>query len=132
LIALAEVTHASTSRSGMRSLIATRHSRYPPRVSLPLAGLPLRAPRAARADDLPYLDGTESLPGLTTQFVPAIENHCTVGRTRRIDAVIRERRRHLDALAASCDHDSICWPIFAPPSSTGARSRTRPSSRTPR
>jgi Family of unknown function (DUF5995) len=91
----------------MRSLIATRHSGYPPRVSLLLAGLLLRAHRAARADDLPYLDWTDSLPGVTTQFVPASENHCTVGRARRVDAVIRERRRHFDPLAASCDHDSI-------------------------
>ena len=91
----------------MRSLIATRHSGYPPRVNLLFARLLLRAHRAARADDLPSLDSTDSLPGLTTQFLPASENHCTAGRTRRVDAVVCEWRRHFDPLAASCDHDSI-------------------------
>ena len=91
----------------MRSLIATRHSGYPPRVNLLFARLLLRAHRAARADDLPSLDRTDSLPGLTTQLVPASENHCTAGRSRRVDAVVREWRRDFDPLAASCDHDSI-------------------------
>ena len=91
----------------MQSLIATRHSGYPPRVRLLLAGLLLLAHHAARVEDLPYLDWTDSRPGLTTQFVPASENHRTVGRTRRVDAVVSERRRHFDPPAASRDHDSI-------------------------
>src|SRR5829696_8526779 len=76
-------------------------------VSLLLAGFLLLAPGAARAEDPPYLEWTAMLPGLTTQFAPSSENDCTAGRTRCVDAVIREMRRRFDPLAASCDHDSI-------------------------
>ncbi|HKH19243.1 MAG TPA: DUF5995 family protein [Solirubrobacteraceae bacterium] len=67
----------------------------------------LLGPGAARADDPPYLGWSELLPGLTEEFVPSSENDCTAGRTRCVDAVIREMRRRFDPLAASCDHDSI-------------------------
>ena len=72
-----------------------------------LAGLLLLAPGAARAEDPPHVAWTALLPGLTTQFDPSSENDCTAGRTRCVDAVIREMRRRFDPLAASCDHDSI-------------------------
>ena len=62
---------------------------------------------AARAEDPPYVAWTALLPGLTTGFDPSSENDCTAGRTRCVDAVIREMRRRFDPLAESCDHDSI-------------------------
>jgi hypothetical protein len=76
-------------------------------VSLLVAGLLLLAPAAAHAEDPPYIGWTELLPGLTSQFDPSSENDCTAGRTRCVDAVIREMRRRFDQLAGSCDHDSI-------------------------
>jgi hypothetical protein len=69
--------------------------------------LVLLAPGAARAEDPPSVEWTALLPGLETQFVPSSENDCTAGRTRCVDAVIREMRRRFDPLAAACDHDSI-------------------------
>ena len=62
---------------------------------------------AARAEDPPYVGWSALLPGLTTEFDPSSENDCTAGRTRCVDAVIREMRRRFDPLAQSCDHDSI-------------------------
>jgi hypothetical protein len=62
---------------------------------------------AARAEDPPYVASTALLPGLTTEFDPSSENDCKAGRTRCVDAVIREMRRRFDPLAESCDHDSI-------------------------
>jgi Family of unknown function (DUF5995) len=47
------------------------------------------------------------LPGLAMQYEPSSENDCTAGRTRCIDAVIREMNRRFNPLAESCDHDSI-------------------------
>jgi hypothetical protein len=76
-------------------------------VSLLLAAALLLAPGGARAEDPPYLGWTELLPSLTEEFVPSSENDCTAGRTRCVDAVIREMRHRFDPLAASCDHDSI-------------------------
>jgi Family of unknown function (DUF5995) len=61
----------------------------------------------ARADDPPYVGWTELLPGLTTEYAPSSENDCTAGRTRCVDAAIREMLRRFDRLASSCDHDSI-------------------------
>jgi hypothetical protein len=62
---------------------------------------------AARAEDPPYVAWTQLLPGLTAQYEPSSENECAAGRTRCIDAVIREMDRRFDPLARSCDHDSI-------------------------
>jgi hypothetical protein len=62
---------------------------------------------AARAEDPPYVGWSALLPGLTTGFDASSENDCTAGRTRCVDAVIREMRRRFDPLAESCDHDSI-------------------------
>jgi hypothetical protein len=61
----------------------------------------------ARAQDPPYVGWTQLLPGLTTQYEPTSENDCAAGRTRCIDALIREMTRRFDRLAASCDHDAI-------------------------
>lgn len=72
-----------------------------------LAGLILLFTSAARAEDPPYVGWTALLPGLTTEFAPSSENDCTAGRTRCVDAVIREMGRRFDPLAESCDHDSI-------------------------
>jgi hypothetical protein len=77
------------------------------RLVIVVAGLLLLAPGAARAEDPPYVEWTALLPGLETQFVPSSENDCTAGRTRCVDAVIREMDRRFDQLAAACDHDSI-------------------------
>jgi hypothetical protein len=62
---------------------------------------------ATRAEDPPYVGWTALLPGLTTEFDASSENDCTAGRTRCVDAVIREMQRRFDPLAQSCDHDSI-------------------------
>ena len=61
----------------------------------------------ARAQEPPYVGWTQLLPGLTTQYQPSSENDCAAGRTRCIDALIREMTRRFDRLAASCDHDAI-------------------------
>jgi hypothetical protein len=62
---------------------------------------------AARAEDPPYVGWSALLPGLTTEFDASSENDCTAGRTRCVDAVIREMQRRFEPLAQSCDHDSI-------------------------
>src|SRR3954468_19151577 len=67
----------------------------------------LAAPSAARAEDPPYVAWTALLPSLATGFDPSSANDCTAGRTRCVDAVIREMDRRFDPLAESCDHDSI-------------------------
>jgi hypothetical protein len=81
------------------------------RLSLPsllLIGLLLLVTAdAARAEDPPYVGWSALLPGLTTEFDPSSENDCSAGRTKCVDAVIREMRRRFDPLAQSCDHDSI-------------------------
>ena len=76
-------------------------------VSLLLAVVLLLPSVAARADDPPHLAWTDLLPGLTTEYLPSSENDCTAGRTRCVDAIIREMRRRFDPLATGCDHDSI-------------------------
>ena len=65
------------------------------------------APALASADDPPFLGWTALLPGLTTEFVPDSDNDCAAGRTRCVDAVIREMDRRFDPLAEACDHDAI-------------------------
>ena len=50
---------------------------------------------------------TALLPGLTTEYEPSSENDCAAGRTRCVDAVIREMQRRFDPLARACDHDAI-------------------------
>jgi Family of unknown function (DUF5995) len=76
-------------------------------VTLLITGCLLLGPGAARADDPQFVGWTELLPGLTMEFMPSSENDCTAGRTRCVDAVIREMSRRFDPLASSCDHDSI-------------------------
>ena len=53
----------------------------------------------ARAQEPPYVGWTQLLPGLTTQYEPSSENDCAAGRTRCIDALIREMTRRFDRLA---------------------------------
>ena len=76
-------------------------------VTLLVTGSLLLAPGAGRAEDPPFVGWSALLPGLTTEFMPSSENDCTAGRTRCVDAVIREMRRRFDPLASACDHDSI-------------------------
>jgi hypothetical protein len=76
-------------------------------VSLLLAAALVLVPAAARAEDPPFIGWTALLPGLTTEFTPNSDNDCAAGRTRCVDAVIREMRRRFDPLASSCDHDAI-------------------------
>jgi Family of unknown function (DUF5995) len=76
-------------------------------LGLILAGALLLTPAAASAQDPPYLEWPALLPGLTTQYDPSSENDCIAGRTRCVDAVIREMKRRFNPLAGSCDHDSI-------------------------
>src|SRR4051812_22333041 len=76
-------------------------------VAAAVAAALLIAPEATRADDPPYVGWTQLLPGLTTQYAPSSENDCVAGRTRCVDAVIREMRRRFDPLAQACEHDSI-------------------------
>ena len=77
------------------------------RLSMLLALLLLAAPVAARAEDPPFVGWTALLPGLTTEYVPSSDNDCAAGRTRCVDAVIREMRRRFNPLASACDHDAI-------------------------
>jgi Family of unknown function (DUF5995) len=72
-----------------------------------LIGAALLFAPAARSEDPPHLEWSQLLPGLTTEYNPSSENDCTAGRTRCVDAVIREMERRFNPLAASCDHDSI-------------------------
>jgi hypothetical protein len=72
-----------------------------------LALLFLAVPAAARAQEPPFLGWSALLPGLTTQYQPSSANDCAAGRTRCVDAVIREMYRRFDPLASSCDHDAI-------------------------
>ena len=72
-----------------------------------LALLFLAAPAAASAEDPAFVGWTALLPGLTTEYEPNSDNDCAAGRTRCVDAVIREMQRRFDPLAAACDHDAI-------------------------
>src|SRR5918912_3882697 len=67
----------------------------------------LAAPVAGRAEDPTFVGWTALLPGLATEYQPSSENDCAAGRTRCVDAVIREMRRRFDPLARACDHDAI-------------------------
>ena len=62
---------------------------------------------AARAEDPLFLGWTTLAPALTTEYDPSSENDCAAGRTRCVDAVIREIERRFRPLAGSCDHDAI-------------------------
>jgi hypothetical protein len=62
---------------------------------------------AARAEDPLFLGWTTLAPALTTEYDPSSENDCAAGRTRCVDAVIREMERRFRPLAGSCDHDAI-------------------------
>ena len=62
---------------------------------------------AARAEDPLFLGWTTLAPALTTAYDPSSENDCAAGRTRCVDAVIREMERRFRPLAGSCDHDAI-------------------------
>ena len=69
--------------------------------------LMLAAPVGASAEDPPFVGWTALLPGLATEYEPDSDNDCAAGRTRCVDAVIREMKRRFDPLAAACDHDAI-------------------------
>jgi hypothetical protein len=77
------------------------------RLGILLALLCLVAPVAARGEDPPFVEWTALLPGLTTAYEPSSDNDCAAGRTRCVDAVIREMERRFDPLATACDHDAI-------------------------
>jgi hypothetical protein len=62
---------------------------------------------AARAEDPLFLGWTTLAPALTTEYDPSSENDCAAGRTRCVDAVIREMERRFRPLVGSCDHDAI-------------------------
>jgi hypothetical protein len=76
-------------------------------LALAITAALLIASDTARADDPPYVGWTQLLPGLTLQYDPSSANDCAAGRTRCVDAVIREMQRRFDPLAGSCDHDAI-------------------------
>ena len=67
----------------------------------------LLAAGAARAEDPLFLGWPTLAPALTTEYDPSSENDCAAGRTRCVDAVIREMERRFRPLAGSCDHDAI-------------------------
>lgn len=76
-----------------------------------VAGLAVLVTPPAGADLLPTGDPSLVVnwaalaPGLTTGFDPSSENDCTAGRTKCVDAVIREMTKRFDRLAAACDDD---------------------------
>jgi hypothetical protein len=65
------------------------------------------APATALAEDPPFVGWSALLPGLATTYEPSAENDCTAGRTRCVDAVVREMKRRFRPLARSCDHDAM-------------------------
>jgi hypothetical protein len=69
--------------------------------------LSLAVPVAARAEDPPFVGWTALLPELTNEYQPNSDNDCAAGRTRCVDAVIREMERRFAPLATACDHDAI-------------------------
>ena len=77
------------------------------RLGILLALLLAAIPVGANAEDPPFVGWAALLPGLTTEYVPSSDNDCAAGRTRCVDAVIREMRRRFDPLATACDHDAI-------------------------
>ena len=70
-------------------------------------GCVLGLPRAAAAEDPPYLGWPAALPAVPGAYVPSTEEDCVKGRTRCVDAVIREMYRRFDPLASKCHHDAI-------------------------
>jgi hypothetical protein len=72
-----------------------------------VALLSLLLAAVARAEDPPFVGWTALAPGLTTEYEPSSENDCAAGRTRCVDAVIREMDRRFRPLASACDHDAI-------------------------
>ena len=65
------------------------------------------APAAAQAADPPHVPWTALLPPVPGAYDPTSEDDCVAGRIACVDKVIRVMDRHLDALAATCDHDAI-------------------------
>jgi hypothetical protein len=64
-------------------------------------------PGVAKAQEPPFVGWTALLPGLSDEYQPNSDNDCAAGRTRCVNAVIREMERRFDPLASSCDHDAI-------------------------
>lgn len=67
----------------------------------------LGLPAAAIAEEPTYLGWPAALPPVPGSFVPSTEDDCLKGRTKCVDAVIREMYRRFDPLASSCDHDAV-------------------------
>jgi Family of unknown function (DUF5995) len=81
-------------------------------VTLLVAAALVSAPALARADDPPFVPWSALLPGLTMEYQPDSENLCSAGRTRCVDAVVREMQRRFDPLATSCDHNAIFLLVY--------------------
>ena len=64
-------------------------------------------PGVARAEDPPYLGWPEILAPAPGSYTPSAEEDCLSGRTKCVDAVIREMQRRFAPLASDCEHDAI-------------------------
>ena len=67
----------------------------------------LWAPRAAVADDPPFVGWAALLPGLALPYDTTSPDDCIAGRSQCVDKTIREMTRRFDSLASSCDHNAI-------------------------
>ena len=74
-----------------------------------LAGviLALAAPAAAVAGDAAFVGWTALLPALSMPHDTTSADDCVAGRVACVDKTIRQMTRRFDALAASCDHNTI-------------------------
>jgi hypothetical protein len=61
----------------------------------------------AQADEPTFVDWTSLLPSLTDAYEPTSANDCVAGRSRCLDATIREMRRRFDPLAERCDDNAV-------------------------
>ena len=64
-------------------------------------------PAGAAAEDPEYLGWSAFLPAVPGSYSPSNEEDCLKGRTKCVDAVIKEMYRRFEPLASSCDHDAI-------------------------
>jgi hypothetical protein len=67
----------------------------------------LASPVAAAADDAPFVGWSALLPGLSLPYDPASPDDCSAGRVQCVDRTVREMTRRFDALASSCNHNTI-------------------------
>lgn len=61
----------------------------------------------ARADLVPYVPWSSYLSGWTDEYVPSSDNDCVAGRSKCLQATLKEQSRIADQTASSCSHNAI-------------------------